>query len=66
MMVYLNEARQYQGGETLFHSSSSEEEGHVTKVAGAMGKGLVFEHKLWHEVQSDIASLSLSDLHAHI
>lgn len=44
IMVYLNESRQYLGGETVFHGKTRD-----VRVQGVQGKGLVFKHNLWHE-----------------
>lgn len=60
MMIYLvrivkyfgahfrkNDARQYAGGETVFHYRETDT---TARVQGVRGKALVFKHQLWHEV----------------
>jgi hypothetical protein len=55
-MVYLNEASEYAGGETVFYSHDKEAMApsdafrEAATVRGATGRSLVFQHNLWHEV----------------
>ena len=56
VMLYLNESKEYGGGETVFYAFNKETDKleavftERANVKGAKGDALIFQHNIWHEV----------------